>query len=513
MINKWKGRQKVLIFILAMLFLLGTGIKGAYAVYYSVNSGCAPNQAPYNSILGFTTFGTVKDASDGSLASGKLVQYINASGSYIVGPQGDGSVGAGETVVQSFSVGDDTDKYNSFSSLAGKFYHGITGQSNVNNFYVRAWDGDPSLSGSKFGESQIFSANTDPNTPPVPNELALSDFKVMFPKSAPATPSGLDATPGSTSATANFNSSVGARYYVISWGTDTNASNGSTSTAYNTQRFPSPNATTGKSIGMSPLSDDTDYYVKVKSGNSFGESSWSTPVLFHTTTLPDPTPPQVVTDLGVAGTGTSGGAFTVTLRWAAPYDTDRLGHHVTVEGYDIRYSSSPILATNWSAATSFDPSYHTPTPFYPGTQEATVTGLSAGLKFFAIKSKDTTPNWSEISNVTGTQLGAGGGFTGITSIEPGWNLIASGQGLSMTLEASNLAESGGYPGILGEGDMIYQHIPHTNDFYAAYLSTGGHWIDVDTSSTPTWEIDPDRGYFYKRNPSQDYFNWGVRPRP
>jgi hypothetical protein len=519
--NKWKGRQKVLIFMLAMLFLLGTGIKGAYAVYYSVNAGCARSQAPYSTILGFTTFGTVTNASDSSLASGMPVQYINASGSYIVGPHGDGSVGAGETVVQSFTVGDDAEQYNSFSSLDGKFYHGITGQTDINNFYVRAWDGDPGLAGSRFGESAIFSATTNSDTPPVPNETALSDFKVMFPKLAPDTPSGLEVMPppGSTSSTANFNASFGARYYVISWGTDTNASNGSTSTSYNTQRYPSPNSTTGKSIGMSPLLDDTDYYVKVRAGNSFGESDWSSVVAFHTTTLPDPTAPQTVTDLRVSGTGSSAGTYTVTLKWTAPYDTDRLNNHVNVSGYDIRYSANPILAStlegfgDWYAATSFDPTYATPAPLTPGTeQEVTVTGLSSGTKFFAIKSKDPY-NWSAMSNVTGAQLGAaGGGFTGLTTIEPGWNLIASGQGTSMLLDNSNLHESGGYAGGLSDGDLIYQHIPKTSDFNEAYLTTGG-WIDVNTSSAPTWEIDPDRGYFYKRNSQAGQFTWQVRPKP
>ena len=365
----------------------------------------------------------------------------------------------------------------------------------------------------------MFSAATNAELPPVPNDISLADFTVMFTKDAPDTPSILPATPSSTSATANFNSSLGARYYAISWGTDANASNGSTSTSYNTQRYPSPNSTTGKSIGMSGLSDDTEYYVKVRAGNSFGESSWSSVAAFHTTTLPDPTAPQAVTDLRVSGTGSSAGAYTVTLKWTAPYDTDRLNNHVNVSGYDIRYSANPILSStlegfgDWYAATSFDPTYATPAPLTPGTeQELTITGLSSGTKFFAIKSKDPY-NWSAMSNVTGAQLGAGGGggYTGTTTIEPGWNLIASGQGASMLLDNSNLHESGGYAGGLSDGDLIYQHIPGTSDFNEAYL-TGGGWIDVNTTSAPTWEIDPDRGYFYKSTQANP-FTWGVRPKP
>jgi len=506
----------IFIYMAAVVLIMGAATEGAYGVNYSVYAGCAPEQPPYSATVGLTTFGTVKDAGGLSLASGNPVQYINASGGYIVGPNSDGTPGAGETLIQSLSVGDDTDTYKIFSSTAGKFYHTISGQTTVNNFYVRVWDGDPTNQDSNFGESQIFSANTNPDFMPLPNDVGLSDFKVMFPKSAPDTPSELEVTRHSTSATAKFKASVGARFYTISWGTDTNASNGLTSTSYNTQHYPSPNSTDGESIGMSGLSDDTDYYVKVRAGNSFGDpSSWSSVVAFHTTTLPDPTPPQTVTDLRVSGTGGSAGAYTVTLKWTAPYDTDRLNNHVNVSGYDIRYSASPILSstlegfTDWNSATLFDPTYATPAPLTPGTeQEITITGLSSGTKFFAIKSKDPY-NWSAMSNVTGAQLGTGGGggYTGTTTIEPGWNLIASGQGASMLLDNSNLRESGGYAGGLIDGDLIYQHIPLTSDFNEAYLTMGG-WIDVNTTSAPTWEIDPDRGYFYMNRGSQ--FIW-TRP--
>ena len=498
--NKIKRKLKILVFTL--IVIMGGGVSPAYCAYYSVNAGCAPNQAPYTTPLGFGTFGTVNNDVGSALASGKLVQYINASGNYVVGPQADGSVGAGEVIAQSYSVGDDADKYNSFSSLAGKFYHGITGQTSVNDFYIRVWDGDPTLSGSKFGESQIFTATTNPDTPPVPNEVALSSFDVIFSKVAPATPGSLSVGSVSYStATANFNSSLGARYYEISWGTDSNATGLGPNTTYNTQRFPSVNSSTAKSIGMTGLSDDTNYWVKVRAVNSFGTSNWSTSQNFKTTRLPDNTPPQGISDLRIKDAGTA----IVTLEWTAPYDTDRLGAHVNVSGYDVRYSTSPILATtlegfvDWFQATSIDPTYNTPSPTNIGTtQEVTITGLSTGFKSFAVKAKDAALNWSVMSNITDIQLGAAGGYTGPSTIESGWSLIASGQGTAMTLGNSRLSESGAQTGDQNTADIIYQYIPGTTNYNEAYLSLAGDWIDVNTSQVATWEIEPDKGYFYKR---------------
>jgi hypothetical protein len=138
--------------------------------------------------------------------------------------------------------------------------------------------------------------------------------------------------------------------------------------------------------------------------------------------------------------------------------------------------------------------------------------LSAGLKFFAVKSDDTNPNWSDMSNVTGTQLGAVGGYMGLSTIESGWSIIAAGQAEPMTLDNSNLYESGAQVGDQNTADMIYQYIPGTSNYNEAYLSLSGVWIDVNTGFAPTWEIEPDKGYFFKRRPVSA-FTWGVRPKP
>jgi len=85
----------------------------------------------------------------------------------------------------------------------------------------------------------------------------------------------------------------------------------------------------------------------------------------------------------------------VTLSWTTPGDDSLSG---TASQFDVRFSTSPITAANFAAATRF---LGTPTPTGPGTtQNVVVTGLTpATLYYFAIKTADDVPNWSLLSNV------------------------------------------------------------------------------------------------------------------
>ena len=105
----------------------------------------------------------------------------------------------------------------------------------------------------------------------------------------------------------------------------------------------------------------------------------------------DTTPPAAVTDLAPAGT-TSG---TVTLSWTATGDDGNIG---TASSYDLRYSTSPIDATNFDQAT---PVEGVPIGGPAGTSEShKVTGLDYSTTYyFALKVKDNVGNASGISNV------------------------------------------------------------------------------------------------------------------
>jgi chitodextrinase len=85
----------------------------------------------------------------------------------------------------------------------------------------------------------------------------------------------------------------------------------------------------------------------------------------------------------------------VTLSWTAPGDDDNTG---TAALYDVRYSTAPIDAANFTSAYA---ALSVPTPHAAGTNESmTVTGLSQGTTYwFAIRTRDDAGNWSPISNV------------------------------------------------------------------------------------------------------------------
>ena len=85
----------------------------------------------------------------------------------------------------------------------------------------------------------------------------------------------------------------------------------------------------------------------------------------------------------------------ITLSWTTPGDDSLLG---TASSFDLRYSTSPITAANFGAATRFT---SMPAPAASGTrQSVTVTGLTPATTYwFAIKTADEVPNWAGLSNV------------------------------------------------------------------------------------------------------------------
>lgn len=85
----------------------------------------------------------------------------------------------------------------------------------------------------------------------------------------------------------------------------------------------------------------------------------------------------------------------VTLSWTTPGDDNNVG---TAAQFDVRYSTAPINAGNFAAATRWTP---TPAPAVAGTrQTVTVSGLTPSTTYyFSIKTADEVPNWAGISNV------------------------------------------------------------------------------------------------------------------
>lgn len=115
---------------------------------------------------------------------------------------------------------------------------------------------------------------------------------------------------------------------------------------------------------------------------------------------PDTIPPATVTDLRIKAPSIT----TLAVVWTSPGDDATSG---TAMRYDIRFSSAPITAANWDQATSLNDN-EVPAP-KPGGQVETIVveGLGPGTTYyFALKTADEVPNWSEVSNSAGeTTLG------------------------------------------------------------------------------------------------------------
>ena len=89
------------------------------------------------------------------------------------------------------------------------------------------------------------------------------------------------------------------------------------------------------------------------------------------------------------------GETSVTLAWTAPGDNLLSG---TAYEFDLRYSTDSTVLAGWTAATE---ATGEPAPSVAGTLETTtVSGLTTNTKYyFAVKTRDNSDNWSEISNI------------------------------------------------------------------------------------------------------------------
>lgn len=156
---------------------------------------------------------------------------------------------------------------------------------------------------------------------------------------------------------------------------------------------PTPQAAgTVQSMVVTGLSPSTTYYFAIKTSDEATNTSAISNSPSGTTQAPDNTPPAAVTDLAASTVGASGG---VNLTWTAPGDDGNTG---TASSYDLRYSTSPINASNFASATAV-PGVGAPKPA-GSTEVYSISGLTIGQTYyFALKTSDEVPNVSALSNV------------------------------------------------------------------------------------------------------------------
>lgn len=114
-------------------------------------------------------------------------------------------------------------------------------------------------------------------------------------------------------------------------------------------------------------------------------------ITFNNGSVEDTIPPGKINDLDVTIGATPS---EIILDWTAPGDD---GFSGTASDYTIKYFSDSIDVSNWSIASSWEP---TPIPSSSGTTENTVIqGLSSSQNtYFAVMATDESGNSSEISN-------------------------------------------------------------------------------------------------------------------
>lgn len=256
----------------------------------------------------------------------------------------------------------------------------VTGLAENTTYYfaIRAADEVPNWSGL----SNVVTAATDPEgvAPAAVANLTVEGVTVASATLTWTAP-GDDGTTGTAS------------QYDIRYSTSPiNASNFASASQVSGE--PSPSAAgSDESFTVTGLSENTTYYFAIKTADEV--PNWSAiSNIANGTTNPEQTPPDAVADLQIDGATAS----SVTLSWTATGDDGSSG---TASQYDLRYSTSPINASNFASAT---PCGHDHTPNAPGTEETcTITDLSQEVTYyFAIRVADEVPNWSDISNVVNT---------------------------------------------------------------------------------------------------------------
>jgi chitodextrinase len=150
---------------------------------------------------------------------------------------------------------------------------------------------------------------------------------------------------------------------------------------------------TGTSYSNSGLTAGTSYSYRVRANDGAGNLSGYSNTASATPVTGDTVAPASAKDL--SGPSASVTYTSVDLTWTAPGDDGNTGQ---ARGYELRYSTSNITASNWDAAA---PVTGLPTPKPAGNKETfKVTGLAYKTSYyFALRTYDEALNKSPISNV------------------------------------------------------------------------------------------------------------------
>jgi len=215
---------------------------------------------------------------------------------------------------------------------------------------------------------------------------------------------------------------------------------------------------------------------------------------------PDTTPPAAISNLAASGATTT----SVTLTWTAPGDDGNAG---TASAYDIRYSTATITEANWGSASQCSGE---PAPQVAGTaQTYEVTGLSPDTTYyFAAKTADEIPNWSDLSNIASSKTQAApledkppGQPTGVSPANG-----ASGVSLTPALGASTFSDpdSGDT-----HGASQWQIDDDPWDFTSPAFDSGTDTTNLTSISVPSGRLTYSKLYYWRVRYQDNYGAWSA----
>ena len=148
---------------------------------------------------------------------------------------------------------------------------------------------------------------------------------------------------------------------------------------------------TRQTVTVTGLQPATTYYFAIKTGDDVPNWSPISNVMQATTTVA----PDNVRPAPLAITVTGSTDSTASIGWTAVGDDSLTG---TATSYDIRYSTSPITAANWTSATQ---ATGEPIPTIAGSSQTIVIRSLARQQtyYFAARATDDAGNVSAMSNV------------------------------------------------------------------------------------------------------------------
>ncbi len=192
---------------------------------------------------------------------------------------------------------------------------------------------------------------------------------------------------------------------TISWTTDKGATSQveyGLSTSYGEESSFNSSLVTSHAISLANLEPGTTYHYRVKSVDEVGNITFSDDHTFTTAAPSTPlSAPTALSTLVIGGYD----QFSVDLTWR----TDSENTDISYE-YDIRYSTSPITAENYTNTTEaqLTPVYHSDLDPEGMERNYIVAGLNPNTTYyFAVKSKHQARDWSPISNIVSIRTTTG----------------------------------------------------------------------------------------------------------